>query len=502
MPAAGPESLRLLSTTEMYRADAMAIETGVPGVVLMENAGTACADAICARFEPCETVVLCGGGNNGGDGLVIARLLRERGWPVRAALIGEGADYSGDAAVMFGRWAGACEALAPAAIAGAGLIVDAIFGAGLSRAVQGVAAAVIEAANRADVPVVAIDIPSGVDGDTGAVHGMAIRAALTVTFFRAKPGHRLLPGRACCGETVVADIGISGRALEGLAPALFDNAPGLWRTDRPRPDTAGHKYARGHAVVVSGPMASTGAARLGAMAALRAGAGLVSVASPPDAVAVNAAQLTAVMVKPFEGPAGLARLLDDRRFNVVLIGPGAGVGGPTRALTRVALASGAAVLLDADVLTSFEGRADDLAAAIAEVADRPVIVTPHEGEFSRLFKDMKIPDEGKHERARWAAAALGATVVLKGPDTVVAAADGTAAINTNAPATLATAGSGDVLAGIAAGLLAQGMPAFAAACAATWIHGDAASRFGPGLIAEDLADMMPAVFAALDAGTD
>jgi NAD(P)H-hydrate epimerase len=205
------------------------------------------------------------------------------------------------------------------------------------------------------------------------------------------------------------------------------------------------------------------------------------------------------MVKPFEGPAGLARLLDDRRFNVVLIGPGAGVGGPTRALVRVALTSGAAVVLDADALTSFEGRADDLAAAIAELADRPVVVTPHEGEFGSLFKDMKVPDEGKHERARWAAATLGAAVVLKGPDTVVAAADGTAAINTNAPATLATAGSGDVLGGIVAGLLAQGMPAFTAACAATWIHGDAASRFGPGLIAEDLADMMPAVFAALDA---
>jgi hydroxyethylthiazole kinase-like uncharacterized protein yjeF len=301
---------------------------------------------------------------------------------------------------------------------------------------------------------------------------------------------------------VVVDIGISDRALEDLAPALFENAPGLWRTDRPPPDPAGHKYARGHAVVVSGPMAATGAARLGARAALRAGAGLVSVASPPDAVAVNAAQLTAVMVKPFDGAAGLARLLDDRRFDAVLLGPGAGVGGPTRALVRVALASGAAVLLDADALTSFEGRADDLAAAIAEVADRQVIVTPHEGEFRRLFKTIRISAEGKHERARWAAATLGATVVLKGPDTVVAAADGTAAINANAPPTLATAGSGDVLAGIAAGLLAQGMPAFAAACAATWIHGDAASRFGPGLIAEDLAEMMPAVLAALDAGAD
>jgi ADP-dependent NAD(P)H-hydrate dehydratase / NAD(P)H-hydrate epimerase len=388
---------------------------------------------------------------------------------------------------MSARWKGARAALTPDVLDGAKLVVDALFGAGLSRPLEGAAAQLVEALN--DLPVVAIDIPSGVSGDTGApLGGVYVTAALTVTFFRKKPGHLLLPGRALCGETVVADIGIPAEAAD---TRLHENTPALWQF--PWPKLEAHKYDRGHCLVVSGPASATGAARLAARAALRVGAGLVSVASPPDAMAVNAAHLTAIMLKPFEGAAGLAALLTDKRLNAVVIGPGLGVGGDTRALVDAALKSGAALVLDADALTSFQ---DDPEALFNRLHDRCVL-TPHTGEFERLFPGLLEESASKVEAVRAAADRAGAVVLLKGADTVIAAPGGKAAINANAPPTLATAGAGDVLAGLIAGLLAQKISAFDAAACGTWLHGDAASRFGPGLTAEDLPEMLPAVLADL-----
>ena len=486
----------LLTSEEMGQADRLAIESGTPGLALMEQAGRAVADEVARLALPAgDTVVLCGPGNNGGDGFVVARLLQEQGFRVSLGLLGERAALQGDAADMAGRWDGGVSPLSPELIDGAQTVVDAIFGAGLARPVEGVAAATIAALNASDASVIAVDVPSGIDGTSGAVRGIAVEADSTVTFFRRKTGHLLLPGRVYCGALRVADIGIEAEVLNSIQPATFANAPDLWCDDFPWPEVAGHKYTRGSALVVSGGPEATGAARLGARAALRAGAGLVTLAGSKAASAVNAAHCTSVMVTSFSGADGLAKILQDPRINALLIGPGAGVGQGTRQLVETALRSKAACVLDADALVSFSGNPKPLFAAI-KGRGRPVVLTPHEGEFARLFGAL-AGGGSKLARAREAARLSGAFLILKGADTVIASPGGFAAINDNAPPWCATAGSGDVLAGFATGLLAQAMPAYAAACASVWLHGAAAARFGPGLIAQDLSEMLPAVLRAL-----
>ena len=485
-------SREILTVAQCYEADKFADGHGVRTLILMENAGRAIADEIVKRWTPRATAVLCGPGNNGGDGFVVARLLREHGWKVHVALLGKRADLKGDAAEMAKRWKGDVAALSVKSLEGAELIVDALFGAGLSRPLSGIAAEVARATNDSWQPVVAVDVPSGIQGDSiQALNGICIRADITVTFFRKKPAHVLMPGRFHCGEVVVADIGIPESAIDAIAPRLFENGPDLWRY--PWPDPLKHKYARGHCVVVSGPAHQTGAARLAARAALRVGAGLVSVASPLDAVTVNATALTAIMVKPFDGAKGLSELLSDARLNAAIIGPGCGVGKETRDLVKAVLATTAAAVLDADALTSFQDNPSVLFKQLRE----PCVLTPHEGEFERVFPDLLKKSTSRIEAAREAAKSAKCTVLLKGPDTVIAASDGHAIVNSHAPATLATAGSGDVLSGLIGGLMAQGVDSFKAAAMAAWLHGDAAFRFGPGLIAEDLPEEIPAVLAAL-----
>ncbi len=469
----------------MYRADGAATAAGVDGLTLMENAGAGVAEAILERFGTCPVTVLCGPGNNGGDGFVVARRLRAAGSKVRLALLGEKSRLRGDAAAMARRWRGRVLPFEPAALDGAELVVDAIFGAGLSRPVDGAVRTLLEAVAARGLAVVAVDCPSGVDGDTGAVLGFALPAVLTVSFFRPKPGHFLYPGRGLAGELRVVDIGMPESVVRNIAPTLWINDTNLWLNCYPWARAEGHKYDRGHAVVVSGPKGRSGAARLAARAALRIGAGLVTVACPASALAENAAQLTAVMVGEWRDLDGYARLLGDPRLNAVLLGPGNGVGVRTREAVLASFRPGRATVLDADALTAFQKTPERLFTAI----DGECIVTPHEGEFGRLFDHAG----GKLQRARRAAADSGAVVVLKGADTVIAAPDGRAAINANAPPELATAGTGDVLAGLALGLLAQGMPAFEAASAAVWLHGEAATRFGTGLIAEDLPEALPGV---------
>ncbi len=500
----------LLTTRQMYQADALAVQSGLSGVGLMDAAGAAVAREIMARWASENRVlVLCGPGNNGGDGFVVARLLAEAWYPVQLACVGDVAKFQGDAAHMADLWNGpikpAASILTETLIQDTDLIIDCLFGAGLARDLDGDAAELVRAANKSGLPIVAVDLPSGIDGDTGQVRGVSIEADLTITFFRKKPGHLLIPGRDHCGETIVADIGIPSSVLEEIAPQITENSPATWWPGFSEPRSSGHKYNRGHAIVVSGGMMSTGAARLGARAALRIGAGVVTIASPPSALAANAAHLTAVMLHRLDNETPLSEILADRRINAVLVGPGNGVNQATRTNVLQALDSGAAVILDADALTSFEDDPNALFEAIASGGDRSVILTPHGGEFRRLFKEIELEREsssekigGKLGRAMAAARKSGAIVILKGADTVIAAPDGRAAINANAPPWLATAGSGDVLAGFVAGLLAQGLPAYDAACAACWIHGEAGNRGGRGLVAEDLAETTPGIFASLD----
>ncbi len=483
----------LLTVAEMGRADAAAIAGGVPGLDLMEAAGGAVADEIRRRFAPRPVAVLCGPGNNGGDGFVAARLLAADGWPVTVALLGARDKLKGDAATNADRWTGPIAPLGDASLDGCELAIDALFGAGLSRPLEGAARVAVEEIGRRGLDCLAVDVPSGVDGNTGAVLGAAPRCVATITFFRAKPGHYLLPGRDLAGDLTVADIGIPESVLDAIAPRTLLNGPGLWGGRFPWPEAPGHKYGRGHAVVVGGPE-MTGAARLAAVAARRVGAGLVTIATPPSAAAVYRVEEPGNIVAAIDGDQAFDDLLADGRRNAVLAGPGAGVTDLTRRRVLAALGAGKACVLDADALTVFGDDPEALFAAI----DGPCVLTPHEGEFNRLFEGLS-GDGGTDKlwRARAAARQSGAVVLLKGADTVIAAPDGGAVINANAPADLASAGTGDVLAGLVVGLLAQGMTPLDAASAAAWLHGAAARAVGPGLIAEDLAAALGGVLAGL-----
>jgi hydroxyethylthiazole kinase-like uncharacterized protein yjeF len=453
----------------MGRADALAPAIGVPGPTLMENAGQSVVRAITARMRPCRTLVLSGPGNNGGDGYVAARLLADRGWPVTVAALAPprlGSDAAGAAV----RWRGPMARFSPEEAARADLVIDSVFGAGLSRDVEGIAAETLKAAHR----IVAVDVPSGLDGETGAVRGQASPAELTVTFFRLKPGHLLLPGRDLCGETVLAHIGMPQEVLGQINPRTFANGPDLWTL--PLLATSSYKYTRGHVTVLGGA-SMTGAACLAAAAARHAGAGLVTIAALGSAdVYRTGSPGTIVSEEP------LAALLTDPRRKVWVCGPGLGPDAARAALPAL-LAAGRAVVGDADVFSAFAGHPDGLKGA--------AVLTPHAGEFARAFG---APGTDRVAAVRAAAAATCAVVLLKGPDTIVAAPDGRVAINASAPPWLATAGAGDVLAGLIAGLLAQGMQAWEATCAGVYLHGRAAFLAGPGLVVEDL---LPALRLAI-----
>ncbi|MES2208060.1 MAG: NAD(P)H-hydrate dehydratase [Pseudomonadota bacterium] len=483
----------ILTTQQMDEADRLAVAAGKSAISLMEEAGKAVARAIEQQWSKRSVIVLCGPGNNGGDGFVTARRLSEAGWPVQLALLGgQGAQdrLTGAARYHSTLWTKNIEPLTLNALEGAKLVVDALFGAGLSRPLEGIAKEILAVASHKHLPIVAIDVPSGLMGNTGEALG-AVKAELTVTFFRKKPAHLLLPGRTLCGKIIVADIGIPSDVLENIAPTIFENDPNLWLSQLPQTYGNSNKYSRGHAFIYGGyPL--TGAARLAAFAAARAGAGLTTVAVPLIAYPIYAAALTSIMVLPLSKPEDLEARLTDPRISALLIGPGAGINQETRAYVHSMLDTKRAVVLDADALTMFQNDPSSLTQAIKG----PCVLTPHEGEFRRLFNDIHADDD-KLTRTRLAATRSRAIIVLKGCDTVITSPNGQSVINSNAPPTLATAGAGDVLSGIIVGLLAQGMDPFLASLAGVWLHGAAATEFGPGLIADDLPNLLPKVLRHL-----
>ena len=489
------DNLALLTCAQMAMADAATIAAGRSGIDLMEAAGRAVADVVLERHLARPLVVLCGPGNNGGDGFVAARLLHEAGWPVQVALLGDRGALRGDAAWASQAWKGPVMALSLDLLHGRPLVIDALFGAGLHRPIDGVAGEIIDRMNVEALRVISVDVPSGLHGDSGIVLGRAPMAECTVTFFRGKPGHYSVEGLRHCGTLRVADIGVAQSVLAEIAPQLWLNAPALWQQLLREEDRGTHKYARGHLTLLGGAIA-TGAARLAALAARRAGAGLVTIATPREAMAVYQAAEPGNLIAEVEEGEGFTRLLDDDRRNAVLVGPGSGLNERTRASVVAALATSRPVVLDADAITVFA----DNPGSLFDLIRGPALLTPHEGEFRRLFPTLS-PVSGKVDRTRQAAQISGATVLLKGPDTVIATPDGRAVVNVHAPSTLATAGSGDVLAGMAAGLMARGLSPLAAGAAAAWLHGDCAFRFArPGLIAEDLITLIPEALAAVMSG--
>jgi len=492
----------LLRIEEMYAADRAAIEGGRPGTVLMEAAGAAIARAIRLRWRARPTVILCGPGNNGGDGFVAASCLTRAGWPVTVTLSGAPDTLPPDAAAAYETWRALCLEAGTTAIApfdpsclhGAELIVDALFGAGLQRPLGGEVHDLVLAAathvRQSPVPVVAVDVPSGVNGDTGQVDGVVLPADMTVTFFRGKPGHYLLPGAHLCGEIIVADIGIPATVLDDIAPKTAVNAPALWRAAMPARQVAGHKYHRGHVLVIAGAM--PGAAVLAARSAARAGAGMVTVGDfIPAKVEIkshfHSVIPASIMTTAFRTVEQVLHFCRDRKVQTVVVGPGFGTAPENAEIITKILQHHPDCILDADGISVFQDRRQ----ALDRIIGPDTILTPHAGEFSRIFpEDMAVDGKDKLSRTRTAAAHFHATIVHKGYDTAIAGADGRAIINANGTPDLATAGTGDVLAGLIAGLRAQGMAAFEAAAAGVWLHADAAHRAGGGLIADDLPEFV------------
>jgi hydroxyethylthiazole kinase-like uncharacterized protein yjeF len=463
--------------------------------MLMERAGHAVAEAVLRRAGAGAAVtLLCGPGKNGGDGFVAARLLRERGLNVRVVVPGGADGFAGDAAIALERWAGPVEPVEVLGHMQGDVFVDALFGAGLARPLAGAFAEAVAFLNSTGRPVIAVDIPSGVSGDTGRVDGIAVKASETVTFFRLKPGHLLQPGRSLCGPVTIADIGIPVQgALEAVGSTAFRNERVLWRPAWPEHGVDTHKFQRGAVAVVAGGVAGVGAPRLSARAALRIGAGLATLLCEPEALPIHAARgPDAMMQRAVAGRDAREVFIRDRRVSAILAGPALGLDRRSEDLVRGVIEGGRPAVLDADALTVLAGLSGG---GVRRLRGRGAesVVTPHEGEFQRLFgTEATISLEpSKLERARKAAALSGTIVVYKGADTVIAAPDGRAAINATGSAALATAGSGDVLAGLIAGLLAQGMPGFEASCAAVWLHGLAGARLGMGLIADDLPEAIP-----------
>ena len=471
----------ILTPQEMLAAEQAVINSGTNRFTLMQRAGEAVAEFVHAHWPDGHIQVLCGPGGNGGDGFIAAAKLAKLWRKVDVYCTHPVSELTGDTAEAARQWEGPVHKLEEALNTEPELVIDALFGAGLKRPLEGPAAMLALRGGR----IISVDVPSGIDGYTAKPLGPAFQAEATITFAALRPAHVLLPGSAFSGAVMVADIGVP------VQTRLAENSPALWHSQMPQPGFGVHKYQRGHLKVVSGGPWNTGAARLTARAGLRAGAGLVTMLSPPEAAGVHAAHLTAIMLAPFQAADDLSAYA--ARATAMVIGPAAGLTEATKHNVEALLKSPARVLLDADALTVF----GDNPEALFKLLRPTDILTPHEGEFSRLFGDLLASSDNKVEATRAAAAKAGCVVLLKGADTVIAQPDGNALVNTHATRWLATAGSGDVLAGIIAGFMAQGVDTFVSAAIGCWLHGEAGRRVGAGLIAEDIEKQLPIILSAL-----
>lgn len=482
----------ILMTEEMDKADRFAADNGVSGPQLMEAAGAGVARAIRSRYAPRETIVLCGPGNNGGDGFVAARHLADAGWPVRVFCLTSRDELDGDAAWAASRWEGEVKPLDEADIPRGGLVVDALFGAGLSRPLEGAAKRLAQNSGKAGAVIVAVDVPSGLLGDSAQPDGPVFGADLTVTFHRYKPAHLLQPGAMICGEVVLVDIGIPDGWTREAEPCAQLNNPELWRVPGLDVDPDAHKHRRGRLCVLSGPAGASGAARIAAQAGLKGGAGFVTLLCPGSALMEVSTASLDIVTRALDRDKSMAETLQDHRADAAILGPGAGVNETTRERVLSALSLKIPLVLDADALTVFSDDPDTLIASLHE----DCVLTPHAGEFDRVFPGLREKAVNKIEAVRAAAEKSGAIVLLKGPDTVIAAPDDRVRVNVHASPRLSTAGTGDALAGLIGAFLAQGEDAFDAASAAAWIHGDAGRAMGPG---ETVADLLGHLSASLSA---
>ena len=476
-----------LLTAEHMRAAETSLFARTTSFAVMHRAASAVAEYVLQHFSPQKTAIFCGPGNNGGDGWLVAQYLRQAGWHISVYAAKPPREYNGDAKRAAEAYEGSWQPLHECYTDNSELIIDALFGIGLNTPVSGTYVEAIAAIQASRAAVVSVDMPSGVHADNGAVMGCAVKADVTVTFACKKAGHMLLPGLAHVGRLVVADIGIKHADLDVMQPMVWENS----QPSIPSPALEDHKYTRGQ-VQVYGGAEMTGAARLSALASARVGAGMVRVAAPPNAYDTYAQALMSVVVERMNDAEAWAGILREHTPNACVLGPGGGTSKLTHQALTGLLATEVPAVLDADALTllSQDARLRD-ALASREAAS---CMTPHDGEYVRIARAMDLDIAAdKLTRARTLANRLNTVVLLKGADSVVVAPDGRAVINGAAPAWLATAGSGDVLAGMIAGLSAQGMDMFEAVCAGVWLHSKAGQKAGAGMIAEDLLDAIPHV---------
>lgn len=486
----------ILTVRAMSAADAHAIQKGQSGIALMQTAGAALARAITSRFAARGTAVLCGPGNNGGDGWEVAQGLKAQGWDVTVFSLVERSALKGDAAIAASRWSGPVRPMETFEPHRHALVVDALFGAGLSRPLEGLCADIAKQLDGSDSVVVSADIPSGLNGDLGRASGPVMRADLTVTFHRLKPAHLLQPGRSLCGEIVLADIGIPDSWSASIPACAQVNSPDLWALPCPLAMAQTHKHKRGRLCVLSGPPGSTGAAVLSARAGLIGGAGFVTLLSGAKDVADLSLSEPSLVVRALDNQQTLGRQLDGLRANGLVLGPGGGMTSLLKAQVIEALRSGVPLVLDADALSLFENDPQALFADLHE----GVVLTPHAGEFARLFPGLATKtDQNKIEVTQRAASICGAIILYKGADTVIATPDGRVRVNVHASPRLATAGTGDVLAGLIGSFLAQGMNAFDAASAGAFVHGEAGRLCGSGSTVNTVLAQLPEALARIRA---
>jgi ADP-dependent NAD(P)H-hydrate dehydratase / NAD(P)H-hydrate epimerase len=487
-------AFEILNNQQMAEADSLVIESGVSGFDLMKRAGEGVADFIHIYYPGRNVLVLCGSGNNGGDGFIAAKKLQNGGHNVRLACLAPKDKLKNDALRAAQQWDGEIFPFENLTIDSGELIVDAVFGTGLVRDFIPPVKEIFEQIKNLNSDVVAVDIPSGVNGSTGESLSLTPHARHTITFCRRKIGHVLLPGREFSGTVHVVDIGIPDEVVEQVGSTATENRPHLWRSSLRRKTASCHKYDYGHAILYGGPR-MTGAACMSAYAALRTGAGVCTIVANPDTADIYRHYMPNIMYEPIEALKDFDTHLADGRRNAVLMGPGAGQENRAdlkRLIESVCKRRDRKIVLDADALTVFADNPEVLYRMLRNREN--VVLTPHEGEFAKIFPGIQGT---KIERAEQASVLTNATIVLKGFESVIAAPGRKSVVNTYSSPYLATAGSGDVLAGIIVGFIAQNVPVFESSCAAVWLHSEAARAFGPGLVATDIIELIPAIIGKL-----